>query len=365
MAIYTEYGRYVKAKLFKDAAESKGGIYMLLGLGNPHWDKQKDDSGNPLQPMPIASYNTSSLTDSVSSQFNDNNLQQYFYKNLGSTQTIRNGECQGAYQKYFKDILPAFPSVWQYSNSAEVSIVGSVNQSNFQNSIITKSGDQYLLNGGSSVNAPDDDLAKQYFAEMYLRGKAANKFSSVSHPVGLLGAIKCDISFVRDISEDDYNGEINKFWYGDRYWEVVESDDDDASDSSLNYVEYIKNGDIKAGLRYPHHLLFTAVINPKSLCSDDMLIDNAIVPMQIALYKSVKSRSDSYLRVGEHIFNFGQLKQSDIDGLSEADRDEVLNFTLPNTGYPAADFEFILHDYIKGSPRNAHTVDRIGYIVGF
>ena len=56
MAIYTQYGRYLKAKQFKEMLEDKYEAYMLFGLGNPKWT-----DSNENQPMPFGPHNTNIL----------------------------------------------------------------------------------------------------------------------------------------------------------------------------------------------------------------------------------------------------------------------------------------------------------------
>ena len=72
MAIYTNYGRYLKAKLFKQLLDEDGETYMLFGIGNHLWDKQQE--------IPIAPYNTKIIADSevTNNQFADSNANQWF-----------------------------------------------------------------------------------------------------------------------------------------------------------------------------------------------------------------------------------------------------------------------------------------------
>ena len=81
MAIYTNYGRFLKAKYFKENLENHNETYMVLGMGDPDWDS------NRLS-LPIAPYN-SSITDrsnllpifidsAEENQFFDNRLAMYF-----------------------------------------------------------------------------------------------------------------------------------------------------------------------------------------------------------------------------------------------------------------------------------------------
>ena len=78
MAIYTNYARYLKAKWFKEYLSEENDTYMLFGIGNPRWDSVNNNS---MQSMPIAPYNTTSLTDpstAADNQFFDNTVQQFY-----------------------------------------------------------------------------------------------------------------------------------------------------------------------------------------------------------------------------------------------------------------------------------------------
>ena len=254
--------------------------------------------------------------------------------------------------------------------------------------------------GINNVTIPSTPIAKMYFAELYLRGLAIE--NHIIAPVGLLGAIKCNLSLVRDlgIDESKYTGLQSQFWYGDRYWEIV-----NPNDASLE--DYIKYKDESGNLStsgvaeyYPTHLLFTSMINPRNLC-DDLNIDNCIAPQQLAIYIRKKhyntdtnayENGKPYYRVdGNNIFNFGQytadsIKDYNIEYNSAArayklsnkgkqlDEKYIFNFTLPDENHkynyddPSlndGEFKLLLHDYIKGQIRENHSIEKIGYIVGF
>ena len=241
-----------------------------------------------------------------------------------------------------------------------------------------------------------------YFAELYLRGLAIE--NHIMAPVGLLGAIKCNLSLVRDlgIDESKYTGLQGQFWYGDRYWEIVNPNDTSLED----YIKYKdESGNLSAsGVAeyYPTHLLFTSMINPRNLC-DDLNIDNCIAPQQLAIYirkKHYNADTDAYengkpyYRVdGNNIFNFGQYTADSIKDynieydlaaraykLSTVDNNKplkdkcIFNFTLPDENHKYnyddpklndGEFKLLLHDYIKGQIRENHSIEKIGYIVGF
>lgn len=390
MAIYTQYGRYLKAKLFKEYLESDlmGGVYMVLGMGNQQWDNGVD--------MPVASYDTASLT-TATSQFADSYCALEFLSDDGNsiTANMTNGEpAENTTSEYCTNLLPPIPAIWKTGTDTYIKIANDSNssgvyvkQNEYSYFYITKdatagtyslyystanvysdangsstlslaSGDEVVIPTGSET---EDVLAKQYFAELYLRG--LSKTAGYISPVGLLGAVKCSISYVRDIgfaSDSNYTGGINQFWYGDRYWEIVEP-----TDSLNDYLDDEKT-------IYPHHLLISSLINPLQLCSI-LNIDKNIVPRQLGIYVKEKSdNSNIAFKVGEHIFNFGQYADADLDTLD--DSPSVLQFipncTVNSQTYGSSSaitekFRFILNDYIKGSVRSDHAADRLGYIVGF
>lgn len=415
MAIYTQYGRYLKAKQFKEMLEDKYEAYMLFGLGNPKWT-----DSNENQPMPFGPHNTNILlyeTDTTN-QFYDTNVQQYFTDGDTTEQFVSYSKPITEYARKVAELSPVFPAIWykyEIPTDPEIplptdmfTISNDVNIDlmKYQNYYIQSGGDGFHLKDittptlDNKVNIPSTPIAKMYFAELYLRGLAIE--NHIMAPVGLLGAIKCSLSLVRDlgIDESKYTGLQSQFWYGDRYWEIV-----NPNDTSLE--DYIKYKDESGNLStsgvaeyYPTHLLFTSMINPRNLC-DNLNIDNGIAPQQLAIYIRKKHYNTDinayesgkpYYRVdGNNIFNFGQytaesIKDYNIEYIQAArayqlsNKDKplnekyIFNFTLPDKNHKYnyddpklndGEFKLLLHDYIKGQIRENHSIEKIGYIVGF
>ena len=315
--------------------------------------------------------------------------------------------------------MPVFPAIWYkyeppkdqetqpQTDMFTISNDINIDLMQYQKYYIKHTGGNFRLykindnpDGINNVTIPSTPIAKMYFAELYLRGLAIE--NHIIAPVGLLGAIKCNLSLVRDlgIDESKYTGLQSQFWYGDRYWEIV-----NPNDASLE--DYIKYKDESGNLStsgvaeyYPTHLLFTSMINPRNLC-DDLNIDNCIAPQQLAIYIRKKhyntdtnayENGKPYYRVdGNNIFNFGQytadsIKDYNIEYNSAArayklsnkgkqlDEKYIFNFTLPDENHkynyddPSlndGEFKLLLHDYIKGQIRENHSIEKIGYIVGF
>ena len=417
MAIYTQYGRYLKAKQFKEMLEDKYEAYMLFGLGNPKWT-----DGNENQPMPFGPHNTNILLydKPTTNQFYDANVQQYFTDDNTAEQFVSYSKPITEYARKVAELLPVFPAIWyKYEIPTDpetplptdmftISNDINIDLMKYQNYYIQLGGDGFHLKDvtnpafDNKVNIPSTPIAKMYFAELYLRGLAIE--NHIIAPVGLLGAIKCNLSLVRDLGTDEskYTGLQSQFWYGDRYWEIV-----NPNDTSLE--DYIKYKDESGNLStsgvaeyYPTHLLFTSMINPRNLC-DNLNIDNCIAPQQLAIYIRKKhyntdinayENGKPYYRVdGNNIFNFGQYTADSIKDynikydqvarayqLSHTDTNKpladkyIFNFTLPDENHKYnyddpklndGEFKLLLHDYIKGQIRENHSIEKIGYIVGF
>lgn len=421
MAIYTQYGRYLKAKQFKEMLEDKYEAYMLFGLGNPKWT-----DSNENQPMPFGPHNTNILLEdnSTDNQFYDANVQQYFTDDNIAEQFVSYSKPITEYARKVAELLPVFPAIWYKHpvptkvddpTSDMFTISNDINNDDvnidlmkYQNYYIQLGGDGFHLKDindkgfDKKVNIPSTPIAKMYFAELYLRGLAIE--NHIIAPVGLLGAIKCNLSLVRDLGTDEskYTGLQSQFWYGDRYWEIV-----NPNDTSLE--DYIKYKDESGNYSttgvaeyYPTHLLFTSMINPRNLC-DNLNIDNCIAPQQLAIYIRKKhyntdtntyENGKPYYRVdGNNIFNFGQYTADSIKEynikyiqaarayqLSHTDTNKplagkyIFNFTLPDENHKYnyddpklndGEFKLLLHDYIKGQIRENHSIEKIGYIVGF
>ena len=420
MAIYTQYGRYLKAKQFKEMLEDKYEAYMLFGLGNPKWT-----DSNENQPMPFGPHNTNILLyeTSTTNQFYDANVQQYFTDTNKSEQFVSYSKPITEYARKVAELLPVFPAIWyKYEPPKDqepqpqtdmFTISNDINNDDinidlmkYQNYYIQSGGDGFHLKDittptlDNKVNIPSTPIAKMYFAELYLRGLAIE--NHIMAPVGLLGAIKCNLSLVRDLGVDEskYTGLQSQFWYGDRYWEIVNPNDTSLED----YIKYKdeSSNDSTSGVAeyYPTHLLFTSMINPRNLC-DDLNIDNGIAPQQLAIYIRKKhyntdtnayENGKPYYRVdGNNIFNFGQytadsIKDYNIKYNSVArayqlrgtdkplNEKYIFNFTLPDKNHKYnyddpklndGEFKLLLHDYIKGQIRENHSIEKIGYIVGF
>jgi hypothetical protein len=382
MAIYNQYGRFIKAKLFKEMLESSGDTYMVFGIGDSFWDDP-----NSGQPIPVAPYNTTCMSES-SGQFLDQNANQYFIDpnaegdNPHMIQTVGGGTpLPYTFIERCKNLIPPFPCIWKYGEAdsdddKHLIYIGDgepayVTQSKYEQYYIKSDGRLYKYDESDDLGAIDlsdsnqPEWAAQYYSELRLRGYAIENFGSgYKTPVGLLGAVKCSISYVKDIG-NDYTGNANQFWYGDRYWEIV-----DPQESDLD--NYINNPDETGGKVgqdvYPHYLLITATVNPRQLCSD-LNIDQKIIPRQIAIYTrkhdgNPDSRLDGKISfsVADYKFNFGQMSESDVDS-------DTLNFTFPcnvnGVQYPDGDFKFVLSDYVRGTNRNLHSVSRFGYVIGF
>lgn len=418
MAIYTQYGRYLKAKQFKEMLEDKYEAYMLFGLGNPKWT---DSSEN--QPMPFGPHNTNILlyeTDTAN-QFYDDKVQQYFTDANTAEQFVSYSKPIAEYTRKVAELLPVFPAIWyKYAIPTDpeaqlptdmFTISTDINNDDvnidlmkYQNYYIQSGGDGFHLKDvtnpalDNKVNIPSTPIAKMYFAELYLRGLAIE--NHIMAPVGLLGAIKCNLSLVRDLGTDEskYTGLQSQFWYGDRYWEIVNPNDTSLEDY-IKYKDESGNSSTSGVAEYyPTHLLFTSMINPRNLC-DNLNIDNGIAPQQLAIYIRKKhyntdinayENGKPYYRVdGNNIFNFGQYTANDIGAL-EYNSDKraytipdpkgtdkkisVFNFTLPDKNHKYnyddpklndGEFKLLLHDYIKGQIRENHSIEKIGYIVGF
>lgn len=421
MAIYTQYGRYLKAKQFKEMLEDKYEAYMLFGLGNPKWA-----DSNENQPMPFGPHNTNILLyeTSTTNQFYDANVQQYFTDANTAEQFVSYSKPITEYARKVAELLPVFPAIWyKYAIPTDpeipiptdmFTISNDINNNDDVNIDLMKYQNYYIQLGGdgfhlkdvtnpafdNKVNIPSTPIAKMYFAELYLRGLAIE--NHIMAPVGLLGAIKCNLSLVRDLGTDElkYTGLQSQFWYGDRYWEIV-----NPNDTSLE--DYIKYKDESGNLStsgiaeyYPTHLLFTSMINPRNLC-DNLNIDNCIAPQQLAIYIRKKHYNTDinayesgkpYYRVdGNNIFNFGQytadsIKDYNIEYIQAArayqlkgtdkplNEKYIFNFTLPDENHKYnyddpklndGEFKLLLHDYIKGQIRENHSIEKIGYIVGF
>lgn len=397
MAIYTNYGRYLKAKQFKEALESAGDTYMVFGIGDPSWDS------NRLS-MPIASYDSTSLRnpdDANSNQFFDDKVCQYILSK-SFTKTFVDGGIiidPDSWVYEYRKLMPPFPCLWKGEDEdVVISISGKdIKKNDYHSYYIKSNGAHFSLykqGDGTPIVADfdygviTDDVSREYFAELYLRGLCMDKNWDIVP--GLIGAVKCKVEFAKDIGFDEsrYTGAVNQLYYGDRYWETVPD-----SDVASYYDDYLSKHRVSQGedVNYPTHLLISALINPGYLVNN-LNIDQNLCARQIAIYTSKRSEDLSgpiYYRQGEYLFNFGQYCKKNINGewkwvsrydgqdsILATDDSKILDFTVPykisedsSKIYPLSEeskkFNFVLHDYILGNRRDKQSADRISYIVGF
>lgn len=396
MAIYTNYGRFLKAKQFKESLESAGDTYMVFGIGDPSWD-------NDRLSMPIASYDAVSLRkpdDAGSNQFFDDKVCQYISSIAFNKTLVDGGQIQGTDNWVYecRKLMPPFPCLWNgEAGDVVLTIDGhDIKKNEYHLYYITSNGTLFSLYN-TRLNDPvvadfdyaaiTDDMSREYFAELYLRGLCAEKWHIIP---GLIGAVRCKVEFAKDIGFDEsrYTGAVNQLYYGDRYWETVPD-----SDIALYYDEYLHNHRVSQNedMSYPTHLLISALINPGYLVNN-LNIDQNLCARQIAIYTSKRSEDlpgPVYYRQGEYLFNFGQYCKKKVGdewkwvpryganiALSKDDESKVLDFTVPykidedgSRIYPLSEeskkFNFVLHDYILGNRRDKQSADRISYIVGF
>lgn len=390
MAIYTNYGRYLKAREFKEILDGENNeTYMLFGIGNHLWDSQNE--------IPLAPYNTSIITDTIANnQFDDKHVNQYFMKGNSVSQTLTRGEPQhGSLAEISAEYLPPFPCVWQLYDENDVLISQddgapeNIKRDQFHLYYVKPSGETetfnwYIINNESNTaelltpsTGPLIQMpAAQYFSELVLRGRALehnklylNDNTKACVPVGLLGAVRCTVDFVKDIGTDEdgnYRGLSRQFFYGDRYWEIVSPDEKLGQDNVL-----------------PHHLIITSTINPRNM-QEVLKLDQNIIPRQIAIYTRKKKIVEgdvkdgkAFYRVHQNLFNFGQYEQSDFKDTLPGECGEILNFApayyttsgddkILHQGNIDDRFNLLLVDYIKGSVRvDKHAIDRFGYVIGF
>jgi hypothetical protein len=354
--------------------------------------------------MPIASYDAVSLRnpdDADSNQFFDDKVCQYILSSDYRKTLVDSGNIYGTdnWVYEYRKLMPPFPCLWKGENEDVVlSINGtSINKNNYYMYYIKSNGTHfslYMCNDERPIIADfdyaaiTDDVSREYFSELYLRGLCVEKWHITP---GLIGAVRCKVEFAKDIGFDEsrYTGALNQLYYGDRYWETVPD-----SDVASYYDEYLHNHRVSQNedVNYPTHLLISALINPGYLVNN-LNIDQNLCARQIAIYTSKRSEDLSgpiYYRQGEYLFNFGQYCKKEINGkwmwvprygntgsaISEEDESKVLDFTVPykidedgTRIYPLSDeskkFNFVLHDYILGNKRDKQSADRISYIVGF
>jgi hypothetical protein len=416
MGIYTDYGRFAKARQFKDWCNSGAGIWFGFGMGSPEWDKIITDSedqglGRPNVPpsspnlySPLYRWFTSYKADQgatppVTLAPQELSLIDRSYwgttenvwptnevvKNNPDIPSLSSSPSLGFYNENSAD--PQFPPTEAvYCNYEEdtnqgyrllfpqVPVFPQVYPTDWSDHI-----DTYESTSGFDPSVEPTDPAKYkdfaynyhlYYSESHCLSGSGNLLYGA--PLGFLAFIQGSAQFVEPV-EDDSSTEaidnIRKFKYGNHYWRIVQ-------ESSIRQ----SMGDMKL----PHHILLTVSVFPNELARSS-LVELELPVRQVSVFKFPDSlastlgvdttpipRSNQVIRRDSLNMIYHKLNDTTIITRSP---DSSTRKNIPFHVFTPLDpddqqtqkptIEMIINDFMTARKRDVQQTDRYGYIIGF
>ena len=393
MGIYTDYGRYMKARQFRNWAMSGAGIWFGFGIGSPRWDFKINDSENGNRLIPNVPTSAPASFTSVYRWFTS-------YKNIDpSTGDLAPQEyalIDTSYVENSSTLQPIIPTPNKPTN-AEIK----------QNSATTPSGFFEPAICWLDANVPDIDwepfdpsnisssetypspyippfpigyrndwehLMSYYDPSQQTPPSDPTEYEayaywthfndSVNNPLGFLSFIQGMAHFVEPLDDDTPqtpDNALKTFKYGANQWRIV-------PDSEISFE------------KLPHHVLLTVNVFPNDL-SDDDIAEQYLHVRQVSVFKfpDIMLQMFPDLNSPSVPRSAQVLKRKDIwfiaDYYNPSDLWSVANPTghkyVPY-GFDAAPSsgssqyaEMLINDFMTARIRSVQQTDRYGYIVGF
>jgi hypothetical protein len=404
MGIYSDYGRFMKARVFRDWCNSNTGIWFAFSTGSPRWDTLIEDSTSgqtvsrpfvpPSSPAPytplyrwFASYKGADLVDQEfalldrsfgTSEPNgtapfwpDNN---FLDQNADLYPTT---DYTPAYNMYGEGVIGAtnntLTSEWNPSGT-QSPLYPSPTIPTFATSY-RADWESYCNNYNYSSDPfnpdapePTDESQFDSYAHNYHIYNGINKNGSDelirSLPLGLLSFIRGQAMFVEPIDEPDSpdsSENLRIFKYGAHYWKII-------TDANINRD------------KLPHFVLLTVNVFPNELAQSS-LVEQQLPVRQVSVFKFPdylasewglnQSSPRSKLVIRRENINIvttpsiGNLFQS----LSTPSTLKNIPFNCespldPNQSTNGS-IELLINDYMTARHRVVQQTDRYGYIIGF
>lgn len=384
MGIYTDYGRFLKARQFKEYCNSGAGLWFSFSMGSQRWDTIGEETNggeeptNKFRPLvppsspnaysPVYSWvqsfkNTPTLVKSEESlldpSWSSSDVDPKYWSPYKENYTDAS---LYPYTDPFKVTQALSPS-WVFWNNGDPQAIYPFNNttsnipSKYYPSAYIPPFSVSYLNDWSSFTPyadtstqptnPDDFL--QYALTLHLEeGEAC------SLPIGLLSFIKGNAQFVSPITEEEVSqvtpgtpDAMKIFKYGAHYWKIIS----DISRDSL-----------------PHHILLTANVFPGDL-SLDAIADVTLPVRQVSVFKFPDSLS-TIITSGRYVIRRKDMNilwtdpsTGEEDSPVEGKKNLPFNCESPIDG--AQSIEMIINDCLTARTRVVQQTDRYGYIIGF
>lgn len=422
MGIYSDYGRFMKARQFKEWCNSGAGIWFGFGLGSPRWDDvitYSDDNNNtvlkafvpPSSPAAFTSvYRWFRSEKGIPQEAEGDDLlseseMSLLDRSFGNP-SIEGDVSNPPYYPSDDDIRESFyldgiglPE----PNSGLVPSICKLGQFDTQDyshfNLSSHNLDNIESNYYPSLSIPPfsvayekdwmdicnkiagsnldfshmEDLSnhipsdpEEYEAYSYAKHVYTDGGFKFNPPLGLLSFIQGTAKFVVPVEESEAGMQAT-FKYGSHYWKVV-------SDNDISRITL------------PHHILLTVNVFPNEL-SGDSISEQTLTVRQVSVFKFPlglkpigNGRAERVFR--RNIIDFVHGKYTGGSDLIERNNGTISVVHIPfncedplnpdpvdeNTGNPDnnnSTIELLINDFMTARKRVVQQTDRYGYIIGF
>lgn len=401
MGIYTDYGRFMKAREFKNWCNNGAGIWFGFGTGSPRWDYEvlvnsssskpnvptsspaaytplykwyaqyKDPSweggsqilqdpetvfldGSAIieteeEPDPMPTAKTSTELYNEWDTFPSNGLSPAICKlgpgSLTPPHITFSDVSFYMWEKEYADPDSGTSSELYPSPSIPPFPVSYLSDWN------TYHNPMSAYNSSPSIPS-DPELYKQYAYDLHFF-----QVMNTTVPLGFLSLIQGKALFVEPIDDTEVQDSLKTFKYGKHYWRIV------------------PDTDITA-YKLPHHILLTVSVFPNELINDT-IAERYLLVRQVSVFKF-----PDYLKTELGLDSVSVPRANQV---IRADRLNMLypgatpvsgkanipfncnNPLEPNPLNPNGDetVEMLVNDFMTGRKRDVQQTDRYGYIIGF
>ena len=370
MGIFSDVGRFFKAREFKKYMESEGGAWMAFGIGSENWDYfVKDKTNNSVMNIPVATpRSSSSMKEWIAkdrgildvSQLILNPNERIFL----DTSYIKENETIPDYEQIpnrldQKDI-PRKLYLTESSTTADFTTIDydnievetdeqkikSIKNPTFPQCYIRDfKGDngEWLIdfNVDRKTKPSDHTLYHRWAKSILVKDSITNK-----NPLGFLSLVKADVQFVKLADEsvnksDESVNNMNIFMYGSHKWKTI----NDEEAEKIN----------------AHHILITCTVFPRDL-HDDEIVESEMNVRQVQVY---------HLNKIEGLTHSGDTKLGK-DEIPNSVRNINCYFKSLETTFPEGSIvindnkiELLINDFMSQRIRKVNQSDRYGFIIGF
>lgn len=405
MGIYTDYGRFMKARQFKEWCNSGAGIWFGFGLGSPEWDNIITDDGRGRPNVPPSSPNLYSPLYRWFTSYKEEHgatppatlapqeLSLIDRSYWGTTDgewpddstVISNPNLPPSQSSpslgFYKTPTDSNPSFFNYENREsndftllfpQVPVFPQSYEDDWSG--IGKPIDVYnsTSNFDPDVEPTDPSQYKDFAYNYHLYYSDYNYSGSnfFGAPLGFMSFIQGSAQFVEPL-EDDSSTEsidnIRKFKYGNHYWKIVPDSD----------IESLMGEN-----PLPHHILLTVSVFPNELAKSS-LVELQLPVRQVSVFKfpdelvtplglDVSPLPRSNQVIMRESLNMIYHKLESDHSITKSDnysdhKNIPFHGFLPmdpnNTNTPT--IEMLINDFMTARKRDVQQTDRYGYIIGF